>query len=129
MIEPAHPLRLLCADDNHYVLDMLEKTFTADGHAVEVATNGRAAVARIQQQPDFFEVIITDTKMPGLDGFGVVKEARSAGYKGKIIVFANALSARDRERYDQLQVDRVIDKPAKTGELRSAVRELRAGLG
>ena len=67
--------------------------------------------------------------MPRLDGFGVVQQARSAGFSGKIIVYANALSPEDRQRYAELRVDRVIDKPGKSGELVGAINELRAGLG
>jgi CheY-like chemotaxis protein len=125
VIQP-HPLRVLCADDNVLVLDMLAKTLESAGHHVEVATDGRAAVTRVAKDPNFFQLIVTDTRMPSLDGFGVVQEARSAGYQGRIIVFANSLSPEDRQRYKELRVDRVIDKPGKSGELVGAVRELHA---
>jgi CheY-like chemotaxis protein len=128
MIEPRPPLRVLCADDNVLVLDMLSKTLQSAGHHVEVATDGRAAISRVKEDPDFFQLIVTDTRMPFLDGFGVVQEARSAGFAGKIIVFANALSQEDRRHYAELQVDRVIDKPGKLGELVAAITELRAAL-
>ena len=124
MIEPQRPLRVLCADDNVLVLDMLSKTLQSAGHHVEVATDGRAAVARVAEDPNYFQLIVTDTRMPHLDGFGVVKEARAVGFGGKIIVFANALSAEDRQRYAELRVDRVIDKPGKAGELIGAISEL-----
>lgn len=129
MIEPPQPLRVLCADDNVLVLDMLSKTLQSAGHHVEVATDGRAAASRVAQDPDYFQLIVTDTRMPQLDGFGLVEQARSAGFAGKIIVFANALSAEDRQRYAELRVDRVIDKPGKSGEIVGAIRELRASLG
>lgn len=127
MIEPRQ-IRVLCADDNVLVLDMLSKTLESAGHHVEVVTDGRAAVSRVEEDPGYFQLIVTDTRMPRLDGFGVVEEARSAGFAGKIIVFANALSAEDRQRYADLQVDRVIDKPGRTGELVGAIDELRSGL-
>jgi len=82
----------------------------------------------VEEDPDYFQLIVTDTRMPRLDGFGLVEEARSAGFGGKIIVFANALSAEDRQRYADLQVDRVIDKPGKAGEIIEAVSELGARL-
>ena len=128
MIQP-QPLRVLCADDNVLVLDMLAKTLESAGHHVEVATDGRAAVTRVAKDPSYFQLIVTDTSMPRLDGFGVVQEARSAGYQGKIIIFANSLSPEDRQRYSELRVDRVIDKPGKSGELVGAVSELKALLG
>ena len=128
MIQP-HTLRVLCADDNVLVLDMLTKTLRSAGHHVEVATDGRAAVSRVAKDPNYFHLIVTDTRMPRLDGFGVVQEARSAGFEGKIIIFANSLSPEDRQRYRELHVDRVIDKPGKRGELVVAVSELQASLG
>ncbi len=68
---------------------------------------------RVAKDPSYFQLIVTDTRMPRLDGFGVVQEARSAGYQGKIIIFANSLSPEDRQRYRELRVDQVIDKPGK----------------
>ena len=129
MIEPPQPLRVLCADDNVLVLDMLSKTLQSAGHHVEVATDGRAAVSRVEEDPAYFQLIVTDTRMPQLDGFGVVQQARGAGFEGKIIVFANSLTPEDRQRYAELRVDRVIDKPGKSGELVAAISEIRAALG
>jgi CheY-like chemotaxis protein len=128
MIEPGR-IRVLCADDNVLVLDMLSKTLESAGHHVEVVTDGRAAVSRVAEDPGYFQLIVTDTRMPRLDGFGVVEEARSVGFAGKIIVFANALSAEDRQRYADLRVDRVIDKPGRSGELVGAIDELKTSLG
>ena len=128
MIEPTPSFRVLCADDNVLVLDMLSKTLQSAGHHDEVATDGRAAVSRVKEDPGYFHLIVTDTRMPELDGFGLVQEARSAGFAGRIIVFANALTAEDRQRYEDLRVDRVIDKPGKCGELMSAISELGATL-
>jgi CheY-like chemotaxis protein len=126
MIEPQQSLRVLCADDNLLVLDMLAKTLESAGHHVEVVTDGRAAISRLTEDPAYFHLIVTDTRMPKLDGFGLVQEARSAGFGGRIIVFANALSAEERQRYAELRVDRVIDKPGKAGELVGAINELHA---
>ena len=128
MIQP-QLFRVLCADDDLFVLDMLAKTLKCAGYQVEVATDGRAAVTRVAEDPNYFQLIVTDTRMPLLDGFGVVQEARSAGYKGKIFVFANSLSLEDRQRYRDLRVDRIIDKPGKANELVGAVSELKASLG
>lgn len=128
MIAPPHPLRVLCADDNVLVLDMLSRTLQSAGHDVEVAVDGRAAASRVAEDPSYFQLIVTDTRMPRLDGFGLVREARSSGFQGKIIVFANSLSPEDRQRYTDLRVDRVIDKPGKSGELVDAISELKAAL-
>jgi CheY-like chemotaxis protein len=128
MITPHIPLHVLCADDNLLVLDMLANTIRSAGHEVEVATDGEAAVTKVARDPARFQLIVTDTQMPRLDGFGLVEQARSVGYRGRFIVFANGLTPEDRQRYHELHVDRVIDKPAKSGELVRAVNELQASL-
>ena len=128
MIRP-QTLRVLCADDDVLVLDLLAKTLRSAGHHVEIATDGREAVTKVAEDPSYFHLIVTDTRMPALDGFGLVQEARSVGFHGKIIVFANSLSLEDRQRYQELHVDRVIDKPGRSGELVEAVSELRESLG
>jgi CheY-like chemotaxis protein len=116
MIEPRTPLRVLCADDNVLVLDMLSKTLQSAGHHVEVATDGHAAVTRVQEDPAYFQLIVTDTRMPRLDGFGVVQQARSAGFQGKIIVFANSLSVDERKAV--LARIRPVQAVRKTPEMR-----------
>jgi two-component system alkaline phosphatase synthesis response regulator PhoP len=127
MIRP-QSLRVLCADDNVLVLDLVAQTLRSAGYQVEAVTDGRAAAARVAKDPGYFDLIVTDTQMPCLDGFGLVEEARLAGYHGKIIDFANSLTEEERQRYQELQVDRVIDKPGKGGELVTAVSELRESL-
>jgi CheY-like chemotaxis protein len=69
-------LRVLCADDNVLVLDLLAKTLRSAGHHVEVARDGRAAAKRVAKDPSYFHLIVTDTRMPSLDGFGLVQEER-----------------------------------------------------
>ena len=72
MIEP-QSLRVLCADDNAFVLNMLAKTLKSAGHHVEVARDGRAAVTRVAKDPSYFQLIVTDTRMPHLDGEGFLR--------------------------------------------------------
>ena len=126
MFQPTTPLRVLCADDNAQVLSVLEATLRHAGYSVEVAPDGAAAAAKVKKDPAHFQLIITDTQMPRLDGFGLVTEARSSGYGGRLIVFVNNLSDEDRAHYHRLRVDRIIDKPGRAGEMIAAVRDIGA---
>jgi CheY-like chemotaxis protein len=101
--------------------------FEAAGYEVETAGNGFLALQKVRKNPNEFQLIVTDIRMPGMDGFSFIEHARTAGYGGPIVVYAGMVSADDRQRLRELHVQSVIAKPARPAELIAAVREIRAG--
>jgi excisionase family DNA binding protein len=71
---PAGRPRVLVADDEASVRDLLSKTLALAEYDVDVAPDGRAAVDRLRVLP--YDLLITDLKMPGVDGLSVIREAR-----------------------------------------------------
>jgi DNA-binding response OmpR family regulator len=119
-----HDTHILCVDDEKPILDLLRVSLNRLGYTCETAQNGFAALERIRQNQHRFRVIITDIRMPGLDGFGLIEQSRLAGYSGPFIVYAGVNSADDRDRFRELGVAHVITKPARPGELSAALRAL-----
>jgi excisionase family DNA binding protein len=66
--------RVLIADDEPSVRDLLLKTLTLAEYEVDVAADGRAAVDRLRSLS--YDLLITDLKMPEMDGLSVIREAR-----------------------------------------------------
>lgn len=66
--------RILVVDDEASIREMLSKTLTLAEYDVDVAPDGRAALERLRLMP--YDLLITDLKMPGLDGLAVIREAR-----------------------------------------------------
>ncbi len=123
---PTRTLHVLVADDDVHVLAMVADTLRSEGHAVETALDGAHALQKIATTEKRFDLIIADGRMPHLDGWRFIMQARSGGYKGKIILFSAWLNDEEVERYRQLQIDRMLDKPPKPGELLQVVREMAA---
>jgi CheY-like chemotaxis protein len=123
---PQHNTNILCVDDEKAVLDLLRVSVCRLGYPCETAQNGFAALEKIRRHQDRFGVIITDIRMPGLDGFGLIEQSRAAGYAGPFIVYAGMTSPDDLQRFRELGVAHVIRKPARPGELSSALRALAA---
>ena len=69
----AHP-RILVVDDEASIRDMLSKTLSLAEYEVEVAADGRAALERLKLM--HYDLLITDLKMPGVDGLTVIREGR-----------------------------------------------------
>jgi CheY-like chemotaxis protein len=125
---PRQPLRILCADDNAELVELIAESLQFYGYRVEWVLNGEEALRAIADDPDKFDLLVTDMEMPRLDGHGLVVRARDAGFRGKVIVFAGALSPHDRERFGELAVEAIIDKPANHRQLIGVVARLQTEL-
>lgn len=123
-IVPRHHLRLLCVDDDQVVLDWLVTTLSTAGYTVEAAQNGFIALMKVSKGPQRLGLIVTDLRMPGLDGFEFIEQSRAAGYDGKFLVYAASITPDARLRLRELRVERVIEKPVRGGGLIDAVREI-----
>ena len=59
--------RVLVVDDQTPVRELVAAVLSADGHAVETARDGADALRILDGRPAF-DLIVSDLKMPGLDG-------------------------------------------------------------
>jgi excisionase family DNA binding protein len=66
--------RVLVVDDEESIRDLLAKTLALAEYDVDLAPDGRTALERLRIIP--YDLLITDLKMPGVDGLTVIKEAR-----------------------------------------------------
>jgi two-component system response regulator HydG len=66
---------LLVADDDPGLRESLERTLTREGYRVVLASDGRAALERLQSGA--VDLIVTDLKMPGLTGLELLRAAKA----------------------------------------------------
>jgi excisionase family DNA binding protein len=66
--------RILVVDDEASIRDLLAKTLALAEYDVDLAPDGRSALERLRVIP--YDLLITDLKMPGVDGLTVIREAR-----------------------------------------------------
>ena len=72
----AHRGRILIVDDESNARAALSEILREDGYATETAADGFKALGKLDEfAPD---VILTDLKMPGLDGIAFMEKARAA---------------------------------------------------
>lgn len=120
----AHPLDILVVDDEPAIARFLEQYLASRGHAVLTATAGATALRMAEQMP--FDVVICDLRMPGVDGFEVVRRLRALpGREPPRIVISTGASmdASARRRLETLQVAAVVPKPYDIELLRRSVEQ------
>lgn len=115
------PLRILCADDNKMLGDVMVRLFSAAGHAVEHVADGLEAWERLSKDLSHFDVLITDNQMPGLSGLELVELLRQTDYRGRIIVHSGSLSAKEVASYRAFGVDSIIAKTTQAEEILGVV--------
>src|SRR5438105_11085510 len=71
----AEPATLLVADDDPGLRESLERTLTREGYRVVLASDGRAALERVQAGG--VDLIVTDLRMPGLTGLELLQAAKA----------------------------------------------------
>jgi excisionase family DNA binding protein len=86
--------RVLVVDDEASIRDLLAKTLALAEFDVDLAPDGRAALERLRIIS--YDLLITDLKMPGVDGLTVIREARRLKTDLPVIIitgFSNEASA------------------------------------
>jgi DNA-binding NarL/FixJ family response regulator len=116
--------QLLVVDDDPSLLLAVSETLRAEGHEVVTARRGSEAMVRVAESlPD---LIITDIRMPGMDGYALVRNLRSAPRTRLIpIVFLTAKDeTADRITGFQTGVDAYVTKPFESEELIAIVKSI-----
>ncbi|MEO8991942.1 MAG: response regulator transcription factor [Nitrosospira sp.] len=70
--------RILLADDDHELGDMLAEYLGKEGFEVDVAHDGDAALSKALTNP--YDLLILDVMMPGRNGFDVLREVRARSF-------------------------------------------------
>ncbi|GMU51448.1 MAG: hypothetical protein AMXMBFR33_05940 [Candidatus Xenobia bacterium] len=79
--------RVLFVEDEVGLSRLAERILAADGHRVLVAGDGEEALRVLEQQHGNVDLIITDLRMPRMDGIALCQEVERL-YPGKLFVFA-----------------------------------------
>src|SRR2546422_10495033 len=66
--------RVLVVEDDPRLASPLDRVLAAEGHDVEVATDGNDALHRARERP--FDLVVLDIMLPGLDGISVCRRLR-----------------------------------------------------
>jgi CheY-like chemotaxis protein len=69
------PVKVLIADDEVYMLRLLEMTFKKGGYTVVSCRDGHEALSRAASESP--QLIVLDVMMPGLDGLGALRQLKA----------------------------------------------------
>jgi PAS domain S-box-containing protein len=128
---PGRRYHVLVAEDNPYNQAVMEDLLPRRGHTLQVAGDGRAALAALEQGQ--FDVMLLDIHMPELDGFQVVAAQRQreqgTGRHLPVIALTARSADGERERCLRAGMDDYLAKPVRAAELFAAIDRVVSGEG
>jgi Response regulator containing CheY-like receiver, AAA-type ATPase, and DNA-binding domains len=112
---------ILIVDDEQSYRQLLSLVFESDGHNVRTAMNGRKALESLQTE--HADVIVSDVKMPDMDGIEMLRAVRETMPDlGVVLMTAFASVETAREAF-KLGADDFIQKPFDVEELKLIVKK------
>lgn len=119
----ADPIKILLADDEPEVLEIMAKKVALEGYSVIKASDGEEAWQKIQQEsPD---IIVLDLTMPKKDGLEILKELRDKPPSSKwqpVIIVSARRELEDLHKGFDLEADHYITKPCNFVDIVKAIR-------
>jgi len=113
--------RVLVVDDDARLADSLRRALSYEGHAVEVAADGPAALVAARERPP--DLVVLDVMLPGIDGVEVCRRLR-AGSDLPILMLTARDAISDRVAGLDAGADDYLVKPFAYDELLARVRAL-----
>ena len=110
--------RVLVVDDEEPVRDLLSRTLALADYEVDVVPDGRTAVDRMRIFN--YDLLITDLRMPGVDGLHVIREARRLKSDLPIIIVTGYSSEASAIEAINLGVQGYLTKPFRVPRVLAA---------
>jgi two-component system OmpR family response regulator len=112
--------RILVVDDEPNITELVSMALRYEGFEVDVASDGRTALARAQSfRP---QLIVLDVMLPDLDGFGVLRRIRADGHPVSVVFLTARDATEDKVNGLTLGGDDYVTKPFSVEELVARVR-------
>jgi len=124
------PSRILAVEDDPEMLALLQEHLEAEGHRVVAVREGAQALARLRTES--FDLVLSDLRMPNVDGMEVLRAAREGAPDIPVILFTafgsieTAIQAMRQGAYDYVtkpfaleEISLLVGKALETRRLRS----------
>lgn len=115
-------MRLLIAEDERDLNNILSKKLSEEGYSVDSCLDGSQALSYLESYD--YDGAILDIMMPGMDGFELLKEIRARGINVPVLFLTARDSVEDRVRGLDSGASDYLLKPFSMEELLARVRAL-----
>jgi response regulator RpfG family c-di-GMP phosphodiesterase len=113
------PTRILVVDDEPRICQFLDTLLQRDGHDVVTCLNGQDALGRLQSET--YSLVLTDLKMPGMDGFELVRNIKAIDNEIPVIIITGYATIETAVQALRHGVEDYVTKPFQIEELQRVI--------
>jgi DNA-binding response OmpR family regulator len=115
--------RILIVEDEETLRALCARALAADGHEVKSACDGGEALDMIAREAGRFDLLLTDIRMPIMDGIALSLSAARDYPELTILLMTGYADQRERAHGLDAIIHDVLSKPFSVAVLRAAVNE------
>ncbi len=115
--------KILLADDDEYMLDLLTELFTSYDYNIKAVKSGEELLDSVKSEQDF-ALLIIDQNMPGIKGLDAIKSLREDGNSSAIILCSGTAPENKIEITRKYNIAEIIVKPYNFDNLLEIVKKL-----
>ena len=119
--------RLLIAEDDADMRDLLQEVLEEAGYETLVAADGRAALAHVVRENEHIDAVVTDVRMPNLTGDELLAAIRQARPEAPVVVITAFGSVEQAVEMVKRGAFQYLTKPFQTAELLRTLEEALEG--
>ncbi len=112
---------VLIIDDDVGMLRALNRVLSGEGCMVASASSAEAAVKFLSNGQQYFDLIITDLRMPVIDGMGILRGVKQAYPEVPVIIITAFGSPEAKTESYQLGATAFLEKPVDTQRLLATI--------
>jgi len=115
---PGNPSRILVVDDEPFIVQLVADMLSEAGYDVDTAENGLIALEQIRQRS--YDLILSDLRMPALDGLGLYREVEQEwpDLRRRMVFISGTLDQPEYQRFIEASGVPILSKPFDMDELR-----------
>lgn len=115
-------MKILVVDDEEGARELFQTVLTEEGYSVALAKNGEEALALFKE--DSFDLVLTDIKMPIMDGLQLLQEIRKLGSNTDVVMVTAYGEVETYLKAMSLGAAEYINKPIRIKELKRIVHKV-----
>ena len=112
--------KILIVDDDEQILELLSEVLEEEGFITDSASDGEEALKKLEDAS--YHLVISDIRMPGIDGFEVLQQVKEKYKKTKVILMTGYTEEYDISDALILGADDYITKPFDDSKVILAVK-------
>jgi DNA-binding NtrC family response regulator len=117
---------ILAVDDEYDIVNLIQESLQRQGFKIRTFTEPSAALEHFISHSKDYDIVISDIRMPGMNGYQFVKHVKERNPKVKVILMS-AFEIEDKEFHNLLpdiKVDAFLRKPFSIQQLKDTIAKI-----